>query len=220
MSTLQRKEKEKEQRRNAIVDAAQSLFFSKPYGEITIEAIAEKAQLAKGTLYLYFSNKEELYSAVALRGGRILNQMFKEKVKGKKNGLEKAFATGEAYYEFYKQHTQYFRMGLEAENLLVLDSDNATAKELMKVSNENLEMVLNAVVEGEKDGSIIPTLNPILTSIFLIQSTRAMIQLPPGFEMFLEQAGADKDVTLRFTLNALRLSLQNTRKEKVEGSLK
>ena len=65
-TTLLRKEKEKEQRRNIILDVAQQLFFSKKYDEITIEEIANKAQLAKGTLYLYFKSKEELYSAVAL----------------------------------------------------------------------------------------------------------------------------------------------------------
>ena len=68
MLTLKRREKEKEQRRKLILDAAQTLFFSKHYDEITIEEIAEKAQLAKGTLYLYFKSKEALYSAVALRG--------------------------------------------------------------------------------------------------------------------------------------------------------
>lgn len=208
-STLERKEKEKEQRRNVIVEAAQSLFYSKPYDEITIEAIAEKAQLAKGTVYLYFKSKEELYSAVALRGEHILNLMFKHAINGNKNGLEKAFATGEAYYEFYKLYTQYFRMCLEAENLLVLNTDNLCAKELIETSYENLQIVLNAVVEGTKDGSIKPNLDPMLTSIFLIQSTRAMIQLPPGFEMFLTQAGANKDTTVKFTLDALRLALQN-----------
>jgi TetR/AcrR family transcriptional regulator len=214
--TLERKEKEKEQRRNLIIDAAQTLFFTKPYDQITIEAIAEKAQLAKGTLYLYFKSKDELYVAVALRGERILNSMFKKSIEGKKNGLEKAFATGEAYYEFYKRHAKYFQMCLEAENQLVLQRDNVNSKDLMKVSCENVEMVLNAVVEGTKDGSIKPDLDPMLTSIFLIQSTRAMIQLPPGFEMFLQQAGADKDATLKFTLRALLGSMQNVQTEKVE----
>ena len=205
--TLERKEKEKEQRRNTIIDAAQALFFDKPYDEITIEAIAERAQLAKGTVYLYFKSKEEVYSAVALRGARILNQMFKKKMKGKKNGLEKAFATGEAYYQFSKEQPQYFKMFTEAENL-ALCSDYKTSQALFNVSQENLEIVLNAVIDGEKDGSIKPDLDPKLTAIFLIQSTKSMIQLTPGFEMFLKQAGADKDATLRFTLQALRLSLQ------------
>ena len=215
--TLKRKEKEKEQRRNQIIDAAQTLFFSKPYDEITIEAIAEKAQLAKGTVYLYFESKEDLYSAVALRGARILNQMFKEKTRGKKNGMQKAFATGEAYYEFYKRYPNDFRMLGEAENLLAQCRDYPSTQELGRLANGNFEAVYDAVVEGVKDGSIRPDVDPKLASIFLILSTRAMIQQPAGFETFLKESGASKDAALKFTLEALRRSLENTKSQQAEG---
>jgi AcrR family transcriptional regulator len=210
--TLERKEKEKEQRRNTIIDAAQALFFAKPYDEITIEAIAERAQLAKGTVYLYFTSKEEVYSAVAVRGARILNQLLKDKIEGKKNGLEKTFATGEAYYQFFNEQPRYFKMFSEAANLDLCDYK--TSQELFTVSRDNLEIVLNAVIEGERDDSIKPDLDPKLTAIFLIQSTKSMIELTPGFEMFLKQTGTDKDATIRFTLQALRVSLQNNQNEK------
>ena len=210
MLTSARKEREKEQRRSIIIDAAQDLFFSNVYDKITIEAIAQKAQLAKGTVYLYFKNKESLYSAVALRGTRILNSLFKEMVSPDLNGLDKAFATGKAYCEFYRRCPQYFKICLEAEkNLLVLNSGDADLDELMKLSSENLKIVMDAVSEGVKDGSIKPDADPLLTSIFLIQSTRSMIQLPPGFEIILRQESKDKDGTLEFTLKALRDSLQN-----------
>ena len=57
MLTFKRKEREKEQRRELIINAAQELFFFKKFDEITIEEIAKKSQLAKGTLYLYFKSK-------------------------------------------------------------------------------------------------------------------------------------------------------------------
>jgi AcrR family transcriptional regulator len=215
--TQQRREKEKEQRRNLILDAAQALFFSEDYDEITIEEIAGKAQLAKGTLYTYFMSKEALYSAVALRGVHIMNQMFRDAAGRCRNGMEKAFAIGEAYYEFYKRHPHYFRMLAEAENLPVARSDDIDAAELTRASCESLEIVLNAVVLGIEDGSIKPDLDPKQASIFLIQSTSAMILLPPGFEIFLTQSGADKDATIKFTLQALRHSLENTETRKMEA---
>jgi len=209
MLTQQRREKEKEQRRNLILDAAQTLFFSKNYSEITIEEIADKAQLAKGTLYTYFKSKEALYSAVALRGAHIMNDMFKDAADKRQSGLEKSFAIGEAYYEFYKRHSQYFCMLEEAEKLPVATSGDVNAAELIKLSQENLKIVLYAVCNGIKDGSIKPDLNPIQTSIFLVQTTRAMILLPPGLDIFLRQAGVDKDATVEFTLQALYRSLEN-----------
>jgi AcrR family transcriptional regulator len=217
VSTSQRKEKEKEQRRKLITDAAQTLFFSKNYNEITIEDIAKKSQLAKGTVYTYFKSKEALYSAVALRGAHIMNTMFKDAADRRQGGLEKGFAIGGAYYEFYKRHPHYFRMLEEAENLPVAQSDDVNAAELTKVSCQSLEILLNTVVLGIKDGSIKPDLDPMQTSIFLIQSTEAMILLPPYFETLLSQAGADKDATIKFTLQALRRSLQNPKTKKLEG---
>ena len=216
MSTLKRREKEKEQRRKLILDAAQALFFSKHYDEITIEEIAEKSQLAKGTLYLYFKSKEALYSAVALRGAHIMNDMFKDAADKRQSGLEKSFAIGEAYYEFYKRHSHYFRMLVEAENLLVASSDDVNAAELMKTGHESLKILSDAVVLGIKDGSIRPDLDPIQTSIFLIQSTRAMILLPPAFEMILKRSNAEKDATYKFTLQALGRLLENTQAKKLE----
>jgi len=216
MSTAERREKEKEQRRKLILDAAQTLFFSKHYDEITIEEIAEKAQLAKGTLYLYFKSKEALYSAVALRGVHIMNTMFKDAADKRQSGLEKTGAVGEAYYEFYKRHPQYFRMQMEAENLLVATTDDVNAAELMKASRESLKILLDAVVLGIKDGSIKPDLDPIQTSIFLIQSTRAMILLPPGFATVLKRANAEKDAIFKFTLQALGHLLENTQTKRLE----
>jgi len=216
MSTAERREKEKEQRRKLILDAAQTLFFSKHYDEITIEEIAEKAQLAKGTLYLYFKSKEALYSAVALRGAHIMNTMFKDAADKRQSGLEKTSAIGEAYYEFYKRRPKYFRMLLETENLPVATTDDVNAAELMKASRESLKILLDAVVLGIKDGSIKPDLDPLQTSIFLIQSTRAMILLPPGFETILKRANAEKDATFKFTLQALGHLLENTRTKRLE----
>ena len=217
MLTQKRREKEKEQRCSLILDAAQALFFSENYAKITVEEIAEKAQLAKGTLYTYFKSKEALYSAVALRGVRIMNEMFRDTASRHKSGMEKAFAIGEAYYEFYKRYPHYFHMLVEAENLPCARSDDINAAELVKASCESLEIVLNAVVTGISDGSIKPDLDPKQASIFLIQSTSAMIMLPPYFELFLRQSGADKDATIKFTLQALRRSLENTKKRELEA---
>ena len=47
-----------------------------------------------------------------------MNAMFKVAADRKQSGLEKASAIGEAYYEFYKRHPQYFRMLMEVENFL------------------------------------------------------------------------------------------------------
>ena len=55
---------QKQLRRQALIDAAWQLFTSSGYPAITMAGVAEHAGLAKGTLYLYFNTKEELFLAV------------------------------------------------------------------------------------------------------------------------------------------------------------
>ncbi|WP_437328485.1 TetR/AcrR family transcriptional regulator [Sorangium sp. So ce381] len=59
-----RKEEQKEERRRFIIDAAWRLFQETAYSEVTMAQVAERTSLAKGTLYLYFTTKEELFLAV------------------------------------------------------------------------------------------------------------------------------------------------------------
>ena len=55
------KHEQKLERRLAILDTAWQLFQGTPYQQITMSEVAERAGLAKGTLYLYFKTKEELF---------------------------------------------------------------------------------------------------------------------------------------------------------------
>lgn len=63
-----RKEREKEARRTQILDAAARVFSNKSYLEATLDEVAAEAELAKGTLYLYFKNKQDLFVSLMHRG--------------------------------------------------------------------------------------------------------------------------------------------------------
>ncbi len=55
---------DKEQRRQAILDAAHGLWLTQPDRVANVAEVADAAGLAKGTVYLYFSSKEELMLAL------------------------------------------------------------------------------------------------------------------------------------------------------------
>lgn len=55
---------DKQAKRQVILTAALQIFKSASYNEVTMSAIAEKTKLAKGTLFLYFPTKEELFLAL------------------------------------------------------------------------------------------------------------------------------------------------------------
>lgn len=51
-------------KKKKIIDAARKLFSEHDYKDITIERIARKAGIGKGTVYLYFKNKDEVYFGI------------------------------------------------------------------------------------------------------------------------------------------------------------
>src|SRR6185295_10777765 len=55
-------------RRNELLTAARAIFSKKGFHEATIDEIAEAAEVAKGTVYLYYKSKKDLYLE-ALRFG-------------------------------------------------------------------------------------------------------------------------------------------------------
>jgi TetR/AcrR family transcriptional regulator, cholesterol catabolism regulator len=57
---LSRRERKKLETREALLDAALTLFREKGYDETTVEEITERADVAKGTFFNYFPTKEDL----------------------------------------------------------------------------------------------------------------------------------------------------------------
>ena len=63
---LERRVKEKDSRKKLILRSARSLFFKKGFNKVTVDEIAKSAELGKGSIYLYFDSKEEIYAQILL----------------------------------------------------------------------------------------------------------------------------------------------------------
>jgi len=61
-------ERRKEARPHELIAAALDLFVEKGFAATRLEDVAAKAGVSKGTLYLYFDNKEALFKAVVQEG--------------------------------------------------------------------------------------------------------------------------------------------------------
>ena len=178
MGIAERREREKEKRKNDIIDAAENVFFTKGLEESTMDDVAEMAELSKGTLYLYFKSKEELYLAIHLRGNRILRDMFAKSVNTPKNGLEKTQAIGLTYFEFYRKYPDYFNAMIYYESRNInFKEDNSVARQCMLLGKETLEILAGAIQNGIEDGSIRPAIDPRKTAVSLWGQTTGIIQI-------------------------------------------
>ena len=85
---------DKEQRREAILDAAEQLWLSQPERTSNVAEIASAAGLAKGTVYLYFRSKEELFLGIHERHvGTFFQRMTQRALQDKPMSLDSMFNT-------------------------------------------------------------------------------------------------------------------------------
>lgn len=154
MAVAQRRLREKEARRHQILDAARDLFFQKGFEATTIEDIAARVELSKGTLYLYFSSKEEIYFTLMHLGSRIMHEMLLKAAQADLPADTLLRRLGRAYYEFYEKYPGYFRMLFLY--YITPEVDLKISQELcdccQRDAKESLSLVAGVVEKGIEDG--------------------------------------------------------------------
>lgn len=66
MGVKDRRDREFRRREQEILEAALSLFGGDDWHAVTVEEIAERAEIGKGTVYKHFSSKDEIYARIAV----------------------------------------------------------------------------------------------------------------------------------------------------------
>jgi AcrR family transcriptional regulator len=76
-----RRLREKEQRYNTILKAAETLFAQKGYHQTSIEEIANLSEVSTGAVYFYFKNKEALLITLMQEIGHQLRKLLGDELK-------------------------------------------------------------------------------------------------------------------------------------------
>ena len=98
------------ERRERVVAAAAQLFSEKRFDEVLMEEIAHQAQVGKGTLYTYFSDKEELYFAVVFEGISALNERLREDASDPTDSEKRLRQMIHSIVSFFSQNRFFFRL--------------------------------------------------------------------------------------------------------------
>lgn len=214
MGLTERKNREKEKRREDIINIAERLFFLKGYDGVSMDDIARGVELSKATLYLYFKDKESLFFSVVLRGTGIFNALVKEKVAACPNGYEKINAVGRAYIEFVKKYPDYlkvhnfFQSGrFDLEKI----GTNDIAKEVIELRVEIFGILNNAILAGIEEGSIRPDVNSVEVAVLLTMIGEGIANMRPDLKKALVMFGISRDQFLRDVGSLERHMLMNTR---------
>lgn len=109
MGVKERQEREREAVSRAILDAARDLFIAEGYPHVSIRKIAERIEYSPAAIYGYFPSKDDIFFALAEEGFRLLFGSGKSSV-AHDDPLDALRAMFLHYYEFSRQHPEYFAL--------------------------------------------------------------------------------------------------------------
>ena len=156
-----------------ILDAARKVFAEKGFSGTTMEEIAERAGIAKGTLYLYFKSKRDIYMAALMQGLRTLNEDIRHKVEAAEGIREKLRAFIETRVQYFEQHRDFFVIyHSEIGNLRVPAASGESEKNEMYLSQAQM---LGEVLKAAAERGEIRGVRPDATAFAVSDLTRGMI---------------------------------------------
>jgi len=155
VTTRARREREKQERRRSILQAARETFFENGFYHTTVESVAERAEVSKGTVYLYVESKEALLAHLLLEG---LEELVAE--------LDRAYLAAQrlpadeqlkelarAYLAFFRRDPQYFPFLMAMDRGRFQEAIPAELyEEILAASLEGLIRVVHVVERGMEEG--------------------------------------------------------------------
>lgn len=160
-------------RSSEILEAARQVFAKKGFNEATVDEIAEAAEVAKGTLYLYFRSKHEMYLAALRQGIEALYKQTKERL-GQATTTKQKFRTFvETRIAYFDENRDFFKIYYTELGNIFCDPTGIpkNVRDLYKKQVRLLERILE---EGMSSGELRP-LPPAATANAIYDLIRGLI---------------------------------------------
>ncbi|MGH8445273.1 MAG: TetR/AcrR family transcriptional regulator [Solimonas sp.] len=202
----QRRDDEKEQRREAIIDAAEAVFARHGFETAKMEDVAKRARVSRALVYVYFKNKSELQFAVCHRALNILRERHVAAAAASPgSGYDKIIAIGRAYMAFANEFPLYFAAlsRFEAHQPDRVEP-GSTEHAVLQAGVAVHEVTIAMLQEGMRDGSIRHIDKPMLVALTLWGFTHGAIQIAQTKGPFLDEVGLS---STEFLTHALRFGL-------------
>ena len=214
MSTAARRAREKAQRRQEILDAARREFFERGFHNPTVDDVAARAEVSKGTIYLYFESKEEILAHLLLEGLDLLVERMEAVCRPESSAGAECILQelANAYLAFCQSNPSYFRLIMAFDRGRFEESiSRELHRQVMNKSLQGLDMLARTVEQGVRSdvfhvddpwqaaGSVWAALNGVLVLM--------------GHPLRQRMLRSDLDTMFKATLDLVLRGLQDGRQQ-------
>lgn len=179
MGVIERKEREKEQKKAMILEVAEEILLEKGLDQLNMDEVAERAEVSKGSLYLYFNNKTDLVLGICHKASNLMNEWTSKVLTEKKSGLEMVYQLGKNYLKFAIEHPEYYRVMRFLESYK--HSDQAKNSIYLDLCRQNRQqgfrVMVRAIQIGMQDGSIHTMYNAEQLALLLVSTSHGVVNM-------------------------------------------
>jgi AcrR family transcriptional regulator len=178
-------EVERQQKRRAILDAAAAEIARFGYDRANINTIAERAGIGRGTIYLYFSSKDDVLDALLDTIGSLIDNTVRSCLEGDLSWQDRLAALSQAFVALAEEHRDFFRVHLSALHGVHRDIGAPIAQWLAT----SLHRLADAFKQGMDQGMILP-MPPETLATLVLGALESLALLP---DMLQLGSGGDDD---------------------------
>jgi AcrR family transcriptional regulator len=163
-----------EQRRCAILQAARAVFARQGYADTVVEDIATQAGIAKGTLYLYFPSKEQIYLAALYEEARKLDADSRAAMSAAATWRDKLHAYMEVRLHYFEAHQDFLRIYMTEFRSMCMQG-KPFAAEFIHLAQEGEAQLAQMFAAAAARGEIRPV-DPELAALTVSDIVRGLLE--------------------------------------------
>ena len=184
--TRTRRERERQMRRDAILQAAREVFAKRGYEQATLDEIAQRAEFGKGTLYNYFPGGKEELLMVTLEQlydnlEALTKSIFQDAIDSPETLLKSFQQFITAHLRFFEENRDIFHLLIKEAHRLMLTQGKAQAQHLI-LQRERLITHLVPVFTSAMEAGLLRPMDPHLVAHTLLGNIYGMM-----FAMHMKQ---------------------------------
>jgi TetR/AcrR family transcriptional regulator, repressor of fatR-cypB operon len=151
---LSRREREKAAHRKEIMDAAIKVFARRGLSSATLDEVAQEAEFSKGTIYLYFTSKEDLLFNILISLSQMIVDGFRTTLDGKRSFKEELYDlfVQAAEFSFKNQDEIKTLVGQHVVDFKALSEEGRD--KLMKIHGETVKILMDRTKEAYRKGEL------------------------------------------------------------------
>lgn len=174
---------------NRIAEKAGKLFAEKGISNTSMDEIARKAGYSKATLYVYFKNKEDVVSFLALKSMCKLRDVLVGALDGKKHSRDAFLSMCLALVDYQKEYPDFFERTINYISIDTNEAESSWLSQTYRIGEEITRTIANYLESGIGKGELRANDNYFATIFQMWGMISGLIKLAKEKEEYIELAG-------------------------------